>query len=176
MAGTIDFTFTGEASGTLDGTSFSATNLVITGAYETESIYRRSTTSYAVLVDWISFAISGMSVVTVNDPVILWVGNSSRVVGLNNNGTFGLFQAQSLDYFGNWFLSTPIGPVTTASGSIDSGSGSTQTTGGVLILTGFASPGTFTATAGTAAIPEPASFALAGLGLAVAALIRRRSL
>lgn len=169
----IDFMFTGQASGTLAGATFIATDLVITGAYETTAITQRSSTVYSVLVDSIFLAINGMDTVTVNDPVYLFVNTNSRRVGINNNGTFGLYQATSLDYFGNWFLSTPIGPVDTASASIDSGLWSTQTSGGALTFSGWSSSGTFTA---TAAVPEPCNAGLAGLGLAFAAFIRRRNI
>ncbi len=174
MASVMGFTFTGSAPGSLAGVNFSsATPLTITGTYDTADITQRSPTLYSVLVDSISVAISGMGAVTVNDPVNLFVNTSSGRVGINDNGVFGLYQATAPLYFENWYLSTPIGPIATSSASIDSGLNSAQTTGGALVFSGWTSSGTFTA---ADAVPEPAGFGLAGLGLAVAALIRRRSI
>jgi hypothetical protein len=155
MASIIDFTFTGKASGSLAGVNFTATDLVITGTYDTAAITLKSSAVYAALVASISVAINGMDRITVNDPVYLFVSTSSTRVGINNNGTFGLYQATSPDYFGTWHLSTPIGPVVTASASI-AAAGSTQTTGGALVFTGSSSSGTFTAKDADA-VPESAS-------------------
>jgi hypothetical protein len=174
MAAPIDFTYTGSGSGTLNGIAFGVSNFSFTGTYDTEYIFRPPNNAYAAPLDFASITIDGVGSFTITTFLYLYVNNNTMRVGLTTG--FGDVYRSVAPVFGTWVLDSAIGPVN-GSGELlfQHNNQQLMTTGGVLIFDDATPTSTFTATLAGSATPEPTSFALAGLGLFAAGLLRRRA-
>jgi hypothetical protein len=164
----ITYTMTDTASGSLNGVAFSNSTIVLTETADTTNITERFPGQF-----WnsgtMTLSVSGGALVTFTDQVALRSlhgGNFAWVdfIELTANDEILLDENNA---FATYFSDTAIGPVT-ATSVLFGGNTGFSTTGGTFILTSAALP-TFTAT-----IPEPASLAIFGAGLAVLGVMRRK--
>ena len=167
---TMEFTFTGNGSGTLSGISFPTSDFVITSFVDTAN---RQRASEAWFIDHTS---ASVSIASLGDFSILtgtrtFVNFRSKQVGFSRAGLGGydLYSNLNNPAFGTWDMLTPIGPF---SGNMNlkqwtGYSPLIDTTGGILIFNTGSCIGTFRA------VPEPATLSLLALGFG-AVLMRRR--
>ena len=162
----IPFTHQGVGSGSINGHAFTSTAFTITATGGTAT---RQAFVGGFFINHLtaSISIAGVGDFTFITPTRTFVNNNSPVVGFSRAGLFGadLFNGPFSAAFQNWDMLTSIGPV--------AGNGNLQqwtltpvlTSGGQLIFdSDNSTPATFTATVGVAAVPEPASLTLLGLG------------
>jgi hypothetical protein len=166
-ADVITYTETATASGSLGGTAFTGQLITLTLTTDTSLI-----TGSALSVTPASpstVAVNGFATANFTDNIIVF-DNNGGVAGFEDNSLPADILDISNNFFTTYNLRTSAGPIT-GNTSINSGS-SFGTDAGNLIINSVSAQGTFTAT--TAAVPEPASVALFGLGVAAGVVGRRR--
>jgi hypothetical protein len=181
-AAPITYTFSGTASGTLDGNPFTDASFTATASGESTAVIEDSPGTFCNNLGTVTITIGGVGTVTTTGADLVFSNTTNEVWGFEN-GTCASFSEDWLDVTdptsATYHLATPVGPST---GTQDGGS-TVATSGGDLTLTSV--PTTFTATGGgvgpvTGAVDVPATTtpALAVLALllaaAVAPALRRR--
>jgi len=166
-AGILMFTHDGNGSGTLAGSSFTASDFVITAVGDTDD---RQSFGNGWWIDHISASISidGLGDFDLLTGTRTFVNNARSTVGFSRAGNSAdLFNGPTNAVFDTWDMLGPIGPIS-GSGSLMQWANTPliNTTGGILFFnTDPDVSATFTA------IPEPATICLVGLG---GLLLRRR--
>lgn len=167
----MTFTHEGTGGGTLNGDAFSASDFVITATGNTTD---RDSFANGW---WINHTSASISIDGVGDLDFLsstrtFVNNNLQLVGFSRgpNGS-DLFNGPTDAQFGTWDMLGPIGPISGEAQLLQwSLFPQIDTTGGILMFNNGTSRATFTATI----IPAPASTTLGLIGLAAAAVLRRR--
>lgn len=172
-AGTITFTETTTASGSLGSDTFTNTLVTLTGVGDTAQVSSLGGGDYVIPVTaTVNIASLGVTA-TIADSVEVGVCTTcpDPSVDFDKGGPTILGDDNSA--FGSYFLATSIGPITSDGTSVGYGE-QVNTNLGVFE---FTTPGTpvFTAvTQGAASVPEPGAWMLTGAGLLACALFRRR--
>ena len=175
VAGTLNWTVTGLMTGSLGGSNFNSQPFSLTLTYDpsqdtlTSLVYN----SAAGVPGSVSISgVGGGAFTALNMDVFL--NTNSGIYhypcpcgGFSFSGAGDIFDFYAAG-LGAWDMQSPIGPM----GVTYDLSSQVGTTGGQLVI-GSASGLTLQVTA--SGVPEPAAFALTGLGLAVAAFLRRKA-
>ena len=168
----ITYTHTGFGSGSLNGAGFGASAplaFTISAIGDTNNVtscggaclYNNNTS--------VSIAITGVGTVTLITPTRYF--SNVGIVGFSRAGVSGLDLFNGPAVPGGWNMTTSIGPITGTGSLIQWTNSPILTNLGVLVFNNRSSATTFTAT--VASVAEPSSFALLGIGFALA-LVRRR--
>ncbi len=168
-AGTITYTETVDATGTLGSSSFTDALVTLTFVGDTANvtnpssgIYRNPMGTATVTVNGMTATLSGASGLDV------FVNQTDDTAGIE---TFATILTVTDSALASYDLTGSIGPLTgTAGGSTGS---HFPTSGGDLVIASFTSTATFQAIV-SASVPEPAGLLLMGLGIAGLAAIRLR--
>jgi hypothetical protein len=184
MAGRVDaalinYTETVVGSGSLGGTAFTDATLIISAIAETDDVVESGRGSYYVDDLSVSFILNlaggGGDAGTFTSPGKAFVTQADQTFGIQLPTTTlaeDILVIQS-PYIGDYDMKTAIGPVTGT--AIITPGQAFATSFGDLILDSTSGDATFRATLVGAAVPEPSSLVLAGLGgLATAAALARR--
>jgi hypothetical protein len=171
FAGTVTYTLTATATGSLDGTAFSDSLLTITAVANTAA--PGSPFSSTAVVDSLTdtfnaespyvFVNSGDCTGSPEFPTVsscAGFGTSADILDIANNA------------FATYVLGTSVGPLTDPMPFGNLGDSFVDDSGGDLILTSL-SDGSFTA---VSAVPEPPSVAFVGIALIAAGIASRHRL
>jgi len=179
FADTVDYTFTGAGTGTVNGTAFDGT-FTFTVVGNTANV-TTSGDGFFRLFDLGGTFTDGTDTVTLS-PTMTIVATASA-----GNPRINLFNATVDDGVGfqdsgfiGYELDAPFGPVSSGANSIllpTLGGGSFATNGGGSVAITGNTALTFSAELeAPSAVPEPPTFALVGAGMAAVGMLRRRFL
>jgi hypothetical protein len=150
LAAPITYTFSGTASGTLDGVPFTDAAFTATASGDTANIVQASPGTYCNDLGTVTITIGGVGTVTTTGPNLVFSNTGNEVWGFEN-GTCAASVTDWLDVndpaSAAYHLDVAIGPST---GTSDGGS-TVATSGGDLDLASV--PLTFTAVGGAAPLP-----------------------
>jgi hypothetical protein len=171
LADTVTYTLSATASGSLDGTSFSDSSLIITALANTATPGTpfSSTVVVGSLSDTFNlnlpyvFATSGTCVVSSEFPGVSSCAgfgeDGEDILDISNNGLAG------------YALGTAIGPLTDATPTVGLGGSFVDDSGGHLVLSSVTN-GSFTAS--VSSVPEPSLAGILCIGLCAIAIAYRR--
>jgi hypothetical protein len=165
LAGTITYSFTGTASGTLDGTSFSAALMTITALADSST--PGTPFSSTIVVGALSDTFNLEGAILFFNPTC-----SSNLPCVGFELTPGDVEDISNSGFTGYSLGTPIGPLTDPSPITNLTKAFLDDSGGTLVLTSLNNG---SVTVSSTAVPEPATMALVGSSLALVGLLRKRA-
>jgi hypothetical protein len=168
-AASITYTLSGTMSGSLGGTSFSSAAVTYTGIGDTSTVapFGGDPTTPEVTLSSLTVAIAGVGTAHATDPMFFFNNQTVEVAGFNDSLEEDVFDFANTA-FASWDDVSAIGPLDVTETFLSS----FPTDGGTLDIT--SADLTFQATTGTVSVPEPATLALLGSGLAGLAAVRRR--
>jgi hypothetical protein len=170
VAEMVTYTFTADATGSLNGSGFADSLVTLTFVGDTSSVTEVSSGLFRNTVGTATVMIGGTTA-TLTPPVDVFVNQTDDTAGIETFATILTIQSSGL---ASYELATSIGPLSGTAGGVVNNA-SFATSAGPLIITSFAATGTFQATVSTV-VPEPASLLLMGLGftgIAAATGLRR---
>lgn len=164
------YTYQVNASGQLNGQSFSNASVTVTLTGESSVSYQQCDWCYLVLADTTLIEVAGIGSDSFVQPITAVSNFVDGYVGFGEPiSDYGIFFLESPVIVG-YMLQAPLGPV---SGVVDGNPGvAFQTQGGSFTFDSFDSAGTFQAVA--VQVPEPGTWALWLAGLGVVGRIARR--
>ena len=165
-ASPISFTYTGNASGSLNGVAFSASDFSIYATADTAD-RQTGTGSYLVVHSTASITIANLGTFDILTATSTAVNNASSLVVFGNHATDRALLIGTDNAYTNWDLLSSLGPISGDLRALQWADNALDTTGGQLQLDNATFAGTF-----EAAVPAPATFTL--VGASVLAFRRRR--
>ena len=172
-ADVVIFTHSGlNASGTLDGNSFSNTNFTITSVGNTDNLTSSVANQLDILHDSASIELEGIGVFDFTTATRTIYIDNADTVGLNKPPTNGgdVYLSDSNAAFDGWDMLSSLGPVSGQHTLVGWDFIVVNTTGGRLVFNDETIAGSFQASV----VPEPASSALLGIGAVFGILVRSR--
>ena len=179
MATPISYIHTGFGSGTLNGVAFGSLAPV---AFTINATSDTSTVAVIPGAGWYndnlsaSITIAGVGTYNFTAATRFFSNTLQGIVGFSRAGLNGtdLFNGPLL---AGWNMTTSVGPIAGSGQLLQWLGPAVLTSGGQLIFNNGVSDSTFQAIVGTAAVPEPGTFALFGIGVAglAARALRKRT-
>ena len=156
-AGFIEYTETATGTGTLGAVAFTDALITITGIGDTNNVVNVASGIFVNLTST-SVSVAGVGSATFTDVMQAVDNQPNTLAGFGDNSTRLFVLGDHNDAFGDYDLKSAIGP-TSGTADFNRGQGS-NTTGGSFVIDSIAGDGTF-----SAAVPEPASIVMLGIGL-----------
>jgi hypothetical protein len=156
-AGFIEYTETATGTGTLGGAAFTDALITITGIGDTNNVVNVASGIFVNLTST-TVSVAGVGSAAFTDIMQAVDNQPNTLAGFGDNSTALFVLGNHNDAFGAYDLKSAIGP-TSGTADINPGKGS-NTTGGSFVIDSIAGVGTF-----SAAVPEPASIVMLGIGL-----------
>jgi len=175
LADPITYIYTGTGSGILGGVAFVDASFTITALADTDNITAWASAAGGPQNTHLSTTIDidGLGLSTILTPSHTWLDPWGGYGGLGANLWINWATLSTTAWVG-YGLDTAIGPILADSIWDVYGFRAVSTSGGALLFSGMSRLTFEAVTAGTAAVPEPATLLLLGIGLVAAGLARPR--
>lgn len=160
----IQFIYTGTGSGSIGATTFTGTAFTISESSDTSNLVSCGAGCNFINDNSATITLAGIG--TFSFSTGLRTFDSNGFVGLSRAGSSGSDLIDTFNVGAAYNMASSIGPIAGTPQLLQWGSSPVVTSGGTLNFANATTQGTFQAITRAANVPEPATLALLGLGLA----------